>query len=467
MRRERAEAAQWHPPLPPRASRTSLKTLPPPASCPPIFSSPSRLPRLPASVLFGTLHSLQSKGTLNPCHSLHIVSSSFLLNMKHFAAAVAFGAAGALAQSWGSWDPASSSTTTTSAAYDADSETWDPKKHKHSTTTTTTTSTGEWEAWTTTTTSTDPGQWDPWTTTSTAKVVAAESTSTSTGYAWSSWDSADPSSCAATSTKTVWADPTGAWGSFPSTLTETDTVTVWVGPSGASSTEYPTGAAPSGAAPADASSWGGEWPASPVTSQIASNAASWVYTAPLATATGWQPSGPGGLNCGNASTGLQEGSCNTADDRSTWCGGFDIDTDYYTSCPTGGKTVSYTWEITNGTWNFDGEDRLALLINGQTPGPLIEANWGDTIEITVTNSLQNNGTEIHWHGLWQRGTNSMDGVPGITSCALAPGQSRVYKFQVCQYGSSWYHSHWLTQYGDGLQGPIVIHGPASANYDIE
>ena len=108
-----------------------------------------------------------------------------------------------------------------------------------------------------------------------------------------------------------------------------------------------------------------------------------------------------------------------------------------------------------------------FLINGQSPGPLIEANWGDTVSITVTNQLQNNGTEIHWHGIRQYGTNSADGVPGITSCPLAPGETKTYTWQACQYGSSWYHSHWLTQYGDGIKGPIVIHGPATDNYDID
>lgn len=30
-----------------------------------------------------------------------------------------------------------------------------------------------------------------------------------------------------------------------------------------------------------------------------------------------------------------------------------------------------------------------------------------------------------------------------------------------------YHSHFSSQYGDGVLGPIVIHGPATANYDID
>lgn len=54
---------------------------------------------------------------------------------------------------------------------------------------------------------------------------------------------------------------------------------------------------------------------------------------------------------------------------------------------------------------------------------------------------------------------------GITQCAIAPGDSATYKFQATQYGTGWYHSHTSVQYGDGVSGPIVIDGPASADYD--
>lgn len=43
----------------------------------------------------------------------------------------------------------------------------------------------------------------------------------------------------------------------------------------------------------------------------------------------------------------------------------------------------------------------------------------------------------------------------------------TYKFRATQYGTSWYHSHWSLQLSDGLYGPIVIHGPSTANYDID
>jgi FtsP/CotA-like multicopper oxidase with cupredoxin domain len=33
--------------------------------------------------------------------------------------------------------------------------------------------------------------------------------------------------------------------------------------------------------------------------------------------------------------------------------------------------------------------------------------------------------------------------------------------------TTWYHSHFTNQYGDGVVGGIIINGPASANYDID
>lgn len=61
----------------------------------------------------------------------------------------------------------------------------------------------------------------------------------------------------------------------------------------------------------------------------------------------------------------------------------------------------------------------------------------------------------------------MDGVNGVTECPLAPGDSRTYTFMANQHGTTWYHSHYSAQYGDGIQGPIVINGPATADYDVD
>ncbi|KAF3916539.1 Laccase-2 [Dactylellina cionopaga] len=110
-----------------------------------------------------------------------------------------------------------------------------------------------------------------------------------------------------------------------------------------------------------------------------------------------------------------------------------------------------------------------LLINGQYPGPLIEANWGDWVEVTVKNSLESikEGTAMHWHGLRQYQTQFADGVPGVTQCPIAPGSKYTYRFRADHVGSSWYHSHYSAQLSSGLVGPIVFYGPRSVPYDID
>lgn len=108
-----------------------------------------------------------------------------------------------------------------------------------------------------------------------------------------------------------------------------------------------------------------------------------------------------------------------------------------------------------------------MLINNQYPGPTLTADWGDTVVVNVKNNLRLNGTSIHWHGLRQLGTNIQDGVNGVTECPLPPGATKTYKFKLTQYGTSWYHSHFSAQYGNGVFGSIVINGPASLPYDID
>ncbi len=44
---------------------------------------------------------------------------------------------------------------------------------------------------------------------------------------------------------------------------------------------------------------------------------------------------------------------------------------------------------------------------------------------------------------------------------------KTYDFHVTQYGSSWYHSHYSNQYGNGVVGALIVHGPSSANWDID
>ncbi|CAH7689407.1 multi-copper oxidase laccase-like protein [Phakopsora pachyrhizi] len=119
----------------------------------------------------------------------------------------------------------------------------------------------------------------------------------------------------------------------------------------------------------------------------------------------------------------------------------------------------YSWVLTNKTAAFDGYLRNALVINDQFPGPLIEANEGDTLEINVSNQLEQD-VSIHWHGIFQKGTPWMDGVAGVTQCSIPVGTSFKYRFTIQeQFGTFWYHAHTANLMADGLVGPLIVHSP--------
>ncbi|CAF0817429.1 unnamed protein product [Adineta steineri] len=107
----------------------------------------------------------------------------------------------------------------------------------------------------------------------------------------------------------------------------------------------------------------------------------------------------------------------------------------------------------------DTYERPVLTINDQIPAPTIIVNQGDLINITLVNELSE-PTAIHWHGLLQRNSLHMDGVPGVTQCEILPGQSFIYTYSTeNQSGTYWYHSHYTMQYGDGLKGILIIKDP--------
>ncbi|KAF2704103.1 multicopper oxidase [Pleomassaria siparia CBS 279.74] len=128
----------------------------------------------------------------------------------------------------------------------------------------------------------------------------------------------------------------------------------------------------------------------------------------------------------------------------------------------------YDFVITRESLRPDGVKTSMILVNGGFPGPTIEANLGDTFKIRVTNYIDDDqGTAIHWHGLFQKETPWMDGVPSVTFCPIAPGQEFTYEFTADRVGSSWWHSHYSAQTAGGLFGAIVIHGASPYTYDVD
>ncbi|KAI2627257.1 multicopper oxidase [Hypomontagnella submonticulosa] len=137
--------------------------------------------------------------------------------------------------------------------------------------------------------------------------------------------------------------------------------------------------------------------------------------------------------------------------------------------PHTGVTRYYDFTVARGILAPDGYEKSGIYVNGQFPGPIIEANWGDWIEIHVHNNITNyeEGTAIHWHGITQKGTPWFDGVPGVSQCPIAPGSSFTYRFRADKYGTSWWHSHYSAQYTAGVWGPLIIYGPKHVSYDVD
>ncbi|GMK55145.1 hypothetical protein CspeluHIS016_0202010 [Cutaneotrichosporon spelunceum] len=121
----------------------------------------------------------------------------------------------------------------------------------------------------------------------------------------------------------------------------------------------------------------------------------------------------------------------------------------------------YHFELSVALAPVGGLVRRTLLTNGISPGPLIEANVGDTITVHVLNSMPN-ATAVHWHGVRQVNTNFMDGAAGFTQCAIPPGASFTYSFAAVDSGTYWWHSHYELQYSDGLYGGLIVHAKDDA-----
>lgn len=107
----------------------------------------------------------------------------------------------------------------------------------------------------------------------------------------------------------------------------------------------------------------------------------------------------------------------------------------------------------------DGVSRTLTVINGQYPGPLVEASSGDTLVIHVENQMDDDPLTIHCHGLFMKDQAFNDGSSWINQCPIPAGGSYEYRIKIDddQYGTYWYHSHYGTQYADGIFGPLIVH----------
>lgn len=102
--------------------------------------------------------------------------------------------------------------------------------------------------------------------------------------------------------------------------------------------------------------------------------------------------------------------------------------------------------------------------NGQSPGPILKAKQGEELRVRLVNQLEQ-PTSLHWHGI--RIDNAMDGVPGLTQKAVAPGESFDYRFSCPDAGTFWYHPHIMSseQVARGLNGILIVEEPNPPEVD--
>jgi len=74
----------------------------------------------------------------------------------------------------------------------------------------------------------------------------------------------------------------------------------------------------------------------------------------------------------------------------------------------------------------DGVERGILTSNRMIPGPSIQVCQGDKVVVDVENHMEGMEATLHWHGVWQRGTQYYDGVPYVTQCPIQEGNTFRY-----------------------------------------
>ncbi len=95
--------------------------------------------------------------------------------------------------------------------------------------------------------------------------------------------------------------------------------------------------------------------------------------------------------------------------------------------------------------------------NGYFPGPMIEAEVGDTLIVNLCNDLPEE-TSIHWHGV--ETPANMDGSR-IAQIAVPAGGTFRYEIPLRHAGTFWYHpgTHANHQVEMGLYGALIVRDP--------
>ncbi len=134
-----------------------------------------------------------------------------------------------------------------------------------------------------------------------------------------------------------------------------------------------------------------------------------------------------------------------------------------------GAAPLHTVRPAPATARLMGADKPATAVwayGKSVPGPVIRIPRAKPVHIRLENGLEQ-ATTVHWHGI--RLENAMDGVPGFTQSAVAPGASFDYRFTAPDAGTYWYHSHEKSweQVARGLYGALIVDEDTPVAVDAE
>jgi multicopper oxidase len=132
--------------------------------------------------------------------------------------------------------------------------------------------------------------------------------------------------------------------------------------------------------------------------------------------------------------------------------------------PHTGRTVTATLTPQPATIDLGGTTAQTLAYGSAVPAPLIRANVGDELAVTVANRL-NHATSVHWHGIAIR--NDSDGATPATA-NIDAGRDFTYRFSVPHPGTYWVHPHSGLDADFGLYLPVIVDDPTEVGrYDAE
>jgi FtsP/CotA-like multicopper oxidase with cupredoxin domain len=120
----------------------------------------------------------------------------------------------------------------------------------------------------------------------------------------------------------------------------------------------------------------------------------------------------------------------------------------------GTKVFELTAAITE--WEVEpGKVVEAWTYNGMVPGPWIDLELGDKVQVRLINELPM-GTEIHWHGLDT--PFEQDGVVPLTQPLVKSGDTYTYEFTATHPAVAMYHPHHHgnLQVVNGMLGAITV-----------